>query len=364
VRRKTIPSPNLYRLLLAAFQHPNICKNSFATAPLHQYRLEISRQSAIINLQITINNDSRSDATVKVVTQIYALDANGNQKGKSVASFAPLKTQIMAGERNTVKSSITLKNPKLWGPPPTQTPNRYVAITKLWQNDKPIDQYETRFGIRSLLFDPKSGVFINEECIKIKSANQHHDLGHLGIAFNLRAAERQLELLREMGCNAIRMSHNPPAPELIELTDRICTAPQYPAFHIKFPEKVVLGSKTASAVSSRGVYLFPVSAGMSAPVRDGIILANLRHITHQAARIPGSSTWPDRIGQITPVHVFTSGDEAELYLIGKSLGKKNKGEFEYRLRWDDVIYQPGESKVVAYKDGKKWADCSASAQSH
>ena len=65
--------------------------------------------------------------------------------------------------------------------------------------------------------------------------------------------------------------------------------------------------------------------------------------------------WPGREGQITPVHVYTSGDEAELFLNGKSLGRKKKGQFEYRLRWDDVKYAPGELKVVAYKDGKKWA---------
>jgi beta-galactosidase len=65
--------------------------------------------------------------------------------------------------------------------------------------------------------------------------------------------------------------------------------------------------------------------------------------------------WPERVGQATPVFVYTSGDSAELFLNGKSLGLKRKGEFEYRLRWDDVIYQPGMLKVVAYKNGKKWA---------
>jgi beta-galactosidase len=65
--------------------------------------------------------------------------------------------------------------------------------------------------------------------------------------------------------------------------------------------------------------------------------------------------WPDRAGQITPVHVYTSGDSAELFLNGKSLGLKKKGPYEYRLRWDDVAYQPGELRVVAWKNGKKWA---------
>jgi beta-galactosidase len=66
--------------------------------------------------------------------------------------------------------------------------------------------------------------------------------------------------------------------------------------------------------------------------------------------------WPERKGQVTPVHVYTSGDEAELFLNGKSLGRKTKGQYEYRLKWDDVVYQPGELKVIAYKNGQKWAE--------
>jgi beta-galactosidase len=66
--------------------------------------------------------------------------------------------------------------------------------------------------------------------------------------------------------------------------------------------------------------------------------------------------WPERVGQVTPVHVYSSGDEAELFLNGKSLGRKKRGEFQYRFRWDDVVYQPGELRVVAYKNGKKWAE--------
>jgi beta-galactosidase len=67
-------------------------------------------------------------------------------------------------------------------------------------------------------------------------------------------------------------------------------------------------------------------------------------------------TWPPRVGQVTPVHVFTSGDEADLFLNGKSLGRKKKGEYEYRLRWDDVVYEPGELKVITYKNGQQWAE--------
>ncbi len=518
---------------------------------------EVSKASATINLEVTIDNDSKDDAIITAATEIFALDADGNKAGEAVAAFAPLKTSVAAGKSAKVESSVTLKNPNLWGPPPTQTPNRYVAVTTLLLNDKPIDQYETRFGIRSLRFDSNSGIYINGELIKIKGVNQHHDLGALGAAFNTRAAERQLEILREMGCNAIRTAHNPPAPELLELTDRmgflvmdeafdvwernktphdfhlifpdwheqdlralirrdrnspsvmmwsignevgeqytgeagaalakrlydivkeedstrpitcamnwakpdmplpavldvislnyqgegirqspefegtnrIRTAPQYHANHEKFPDKVILSSETASAFSSRGIYLFPVVQKNSDIVRDGRGGdSKIRHVTsyelhavdfgssaekvfESIARHPfvagefvwtgwdylGEPTpyyesrssycgiidlagfkkdrfylyqshwrpelpmahilphwnWPERVGEITPVHVFTSGDEAELFLNGKSLGRKKKGQYEYRLRWDEVKYEPGELKVVAYKDGKKWAE--------
>jgi beta-galactosidase len=518
---------------------------------------DVSNTSATIDLEVTIDNDSKESVTVRVATQIFALNADGRKTGNAVAKFEPLKTLVSAGKKAKIEGSVTLKNPKLWGPPPTQVPNRYVAVTTLQQDGKPIDQYETRFGIRSLHFDPNSGIYVNNELIKIKGVNQHHDLGALGAAFNTRAAERQLEILREMGCNAIRMSHNPPVPELLELTDRmgflvmdeafdmwvrkknpldfhliftdwyeqdlralvrrdrnspsvimwnygnevgeqytenegagiakqlhdiikeedptrpttsamnwakpympfptvmdvislnyqgegirqdsifegtdrIRTSPQYVAHHEKFPNKVILSSETASAASSRGIYLFPVSQDLSAPIRDdrggdskirqvsayelhavdfgstadkvfsslerhpfvagefvwngfdylgeptpyyesrssytGIIdLAGFkkdRFYLYQSqwrpelpmAHILPHWNWSERVGQITPVHVFTSGDEAELFLNGKSLGRKKKGQYEYRLRWDDVKYEQGELKLIAYKNGKKWTE--------
>jgi beta-galactosidase len=518
---------------------------------------DISNTSATINMEVIIDNNSKDDAAIKVVTQIFTLDANGNRASEAVATFEPLKTSIAAGKKAKVDGSVTLKNPKLWGPPPTQVPNRYMAVTTLLQNDKPVDQYETPFGLRSLRFDPDNGIYVNGELIKIKGVCQHHDLGALGAAFNTRAAERQLEILKEMGCNAIRMSHNPPAPELLELTDRmgflvmdeafdmwvlkknpldfhlifpdwheqdlramvrrdrnspsvflwclgnevgeqytgnngadlakrlidivkeedpnrpttsamnwakpdmplpavldvigvnyqgegirqfpefegtnrIRTAPQYDAFHAKFPNKVILGAETASALSSRGIYLFPVSKEISIPAKDGrggdskirqvssyelhsvdfgssadkvfgsldrhpfvagefvwngwdylgeptpyydsrssytgiIDLAGFKkdrfylYQSHWRPDLPMAHilphwNWPERISEITPVHVFTSGDEAELFLNGKSLGRKKMSQYEYRLCWDDVKYEPGELKVVAYKNGAKWAE--------
>ncbi len=418
-------------------------------------------------------------------------------------------------------------------------------MTTVSQGDEVVDTYETPFGIRTLKFDPNVGFFVNGEHILLNGVCNHHDLGALGTAVNYRALQRQLEMLMDVGCNAIRTSHNPPAPELLELTDKmgllvmdeafdvwarqktpsdshlifpdwgeqdlralvrrdrncpsvilwsignevgeqfagdsgaamarrlgdivhdedptrptttamnvakatssfaatvdvvglnyqgagIRGAPgQFPAFHQALPNRLIVSSETASALSSRGEYLFPVAGGYGAAVGSnsgedtarhhvsayelyyapfgaspdkvfasqeqhpyvggefvwtgwdylgeptpfyssrssysGIIdLAGFRkdrfylYQAHWRPDLPMAHilphwTWPDRVGQITPVHVFTSGDEAELFLNGRSLGKKAKGQYEYHLRWDEVTYEPGVLKVVAYKKGREWA---------
>ncbi len=517
---------------------------------------QVSRESATIALTVTVENASTENTSVEISTAIFELNADDRPSSAAVANLPVQTAAVTARGTATVENSVNLPNPKLWGPPPQQKPHRYVAVTTVSHEGKVIDIYETRFGIRSVRFDPETGIYVNGERIPVRGVNQHHDLGALGAAFNRRAAERQLELLRDMGCNAVRMSHNPPAPELLELTDRmgflvldeafdawerkktpldfhlifpewheqdlralvrrdrnhpsviiwsvgnevgeqytaeagaavarglcdivheedpsrpttsamnfaksdmplpavldviglnyqgegirqeaefegtdrIRTPPQYPLFHAKFPGKLIVSTETASAFSSRGVYLFPVSKQISAPVRDGrggdsvarqvsayelhavdfgssadkvfaaldrhpyvagefvwtgwdyigeptpydqsrssycgmIDLAGFpkdRFYLYQSRWRPELPmvhilphwTWPERVGQVTPVHVFTSGDEAELFLNGRSLGKKSKGQFEYRLRWDDVVYEPGKLEVVAYKNGREWA---------
>ncbi|MBN1695736.1 beta-galactosidase, partial [candidate division WOR-3 bacterium] len=200
----------------------------------------VSEISATINMEVTIDNDSQNDLTVKTITQIFALDANGEKTGDAVAAFESLETSVASGRKVKVEGSVILKNPRLWGPPPTQIPNLYMAVTTLRQNNKIVDKYETRFGIRSLRFDPDRGLLVNGEHIQIKGVNQHHDLGALGAAFNTRAAKRQLEILREMGCNAIRTAHNPPAPELLELTDRMGFLVMDEAFDVWEREKTPL----------------------------------------------------------------------------------------------------------------------------
>ena len=122
---------------------------------------------------------------------------------RMTACTAPLR--VPAKGKAHLKGTTALSNPRLWGPPPTQTPNRYVAVTTVSAKGKVVDSYDTPFGVRQITFDADKGVFVNGERIELKGVNNHHDLGALGAAFNVRAAERQLEMLHEMGANAVRI---------------------------------------------------------------------------------------------------------------------------------------------------------------
>src|SRR5690606_1651625 len=182
---------------------------------------EVSPNRATLALELLIDNALGSKAQVVIHTRVFELDGEGNRGPTAILEFPTETVEVPAQGNHRFKNTAVLENPKLWGPPPTQRPNRYEAVTTLSIKGRAVDEYVTRFGIRSIVFDAKKGLLVNGEPIPLKGVNQHHDLGALGTAFNMRAAERQLELLKELGCNAIRMAHNPPAPELLELTDRM-----------------------------------------------------------------------------------------------------------------------------------------------
>jgi beta-galactosidase len=515
---------------------------TYITTPL------VGPAAAIVRVSNKIINETTNGAALTVETKLYPLDANGKISGAVVGDYWQSVT-VPAGTSATNQSEIRVTNPKLWS---LEQPNLYVAVTTLTQNSNVVDKVENNFGIRTIEFTATAGFLLNGKRVPINGVCDHHDLGALGSAINVSALERQVRILKDFGCNAIRTSHNMPAPELLDVCDRLgmlvmdesfdCwegrktqndyhllfdawherdwraelrrdrnhpsiilwsignevgeqtrpaqfwipaeltaiahqedpTRPttsannqlnagyngfltnedvfgynykptEYGRFRTANPAKPIYGSETASCISSRGEYSFPVTTnkagglmqsifqmssydlyaprwatppdwefdgqdrypfvagefvwtgfdylgeptpygGRNDPSRSsyfGIVdLAGFskdRFYLYQArwrpdlpmAHILPHWNWPERAAQqvtnavtgsltnrpglVTPVHVYTSGDSAELFLNGKSLGLKKKGPFEYRLHWDDVKYKPGTLKVVAYKNGKKWA---------
>jgi beta-galactosidase len=496
---------------------------TYVTTPL------VNRTNATVQIQVTVNNDADSDTGISVKNEIFELGLNG-EKGGSVGQARTNGLEIAAHGSGTFETETDIEDPKLWS---LENPQRYVIVTSIEKNGECLDTYETPFGIRTIKFDADKGFFLNGQHVRIQGVCDHSDLGAIGTVVNVSALQRQIQILKEMGCNAIRTSHNPPAPELLDLCDsmgvlvmdesfdcwqkgkrpndyhvlfpdwhekdwraelrrdrnhpsiilwsignevpdqgsaaglrigaeltriaheedptRPTTAAcdhiqsgfdgfqtnldvfgynykpfEYARFRNANPDRPLFGSETASTISSRGEYFYPVhtnrndgeygfqmsSYDRSAPrwattpdeefrgedenpfvagefvwtgfdylgeptpfdksgdpsrssyfgivdlagfKKDRFYLyqARWRPDFPMAHIVPQCWNWPD--GQMTPVYVYTSGDEAELFLNGKSLGRKHKGQYEYRITWDDVPYQPGELKVVAYKNGKRWA---------
>lgn len=438
----------------------------------------------------------------------------------------------------TSNFTFTVDNPSLWSPE-----NPYLYEIELFGE-------RFRYGIRTAVFDPQKGFFLNGVHRQMRGVCMHHDLGPVGAAFDRDFARRQLALLKEMGCDAIRTSHNPPAEALLDLcdemgimvmdeafdmwegwkgdyaqffkawhkrdlTDFICrdrshpsvvmwsignelvehkdndpskairiakelmaiikandpTRPvtfgcfrqkpmwngcqnsvdafganylpfKYAEFLRRNPTVGLVGTETSSTVSSRGEYFFPVVAS---PIKGENDLIHRRnecrtnmvvgaqmsgydlwgphpndyppdiefehqernpqvygefvwtgfdylgepdpcaqsggrssyfgifdlagipkdrywlYKSHWRNNVPSAHilphwTWPGREGEVTPVHVYTSGDEAELFVNGVSKGRKKRGRYEYRFIWDDVRYEPGELRVKTWKAGRDWAE--------
>jgi beta-galactosidase len=175
---------------------------------------KVSQDNATVNVSTEIINESASAQTAIITTEIF--DATGKKiaSGSSKNNIAP-----SSGKLNiTIDQTFPVPHPQLWS---VDRPYLYKAVTTVTVNGKKADNYETRFGIRYFDFDAEKGFFLNGRNIKILGVCDHHDLGALGSAVNRRALQRQLQILKAMGCNGIRTSHNPPAPELLELADEM-----------------------------------------------------------------------------------------------------------------------------------------------
>ena len=501
--------------------------------------------------QLTTPHVAADYASVCLKTTV---EGAGQQDVRIVTEILSPEGQVVAVKDNTMKinhgkpfeQNFLVDKPQLWSP---ETPYLYKASSKIYVDGRQVDEYVTRFGIRSIELVADKGFFLNGKHRKFQGVCNHHDLGPLGAAINVAALRRQLTLLKDVGCDAIRTSHNMPAPELVQLCDEMgfmmmlepfdewdiakcengyhrffnewaekdmvnmlrqyrnnpsvvmwsignevptqCSPEGYkvasflqdichredptrpvtcgmdqvscvlgngfaamldvPGFNYRthryveaygqLPQNLVLGSETASTVSSRGVYKFPAELKKQAMYDDhqssgydleacswsnvpdedfaladdydwtlgqfvwtgfdylgepspydtdawpshssvfGIIdLASLpkdRYYLYRSLwnkrdntlHVLPHWTWPGREGENTPVFVYTSYPEAELFVNGKSYGKQRKLDAKtalslkekdalwlqrrYRLMWMDVPYEAGELKVVAYdKDGR------------
>lgn len=184
---------------------------TFVTTP------EVTPTSAMVNLDVTIKNESSSPAEASIRTAIYELDEH-NVQGKRVASFKDTIIQIEAASTMTQGFQTRISNPKIWD---IDAPHRYVVQTTVRVRGMITDSYLTPFGVRTFEITPRDGFVLNGRKVYIQGTCNHHDLGALGAAVNKSALRRQLTLLKEMGCNSLRTSHNPPAPELLELADQM-----------------------------------------------------------------------------------------------------------------------------------------------
>ncbi len=480
--------------------------------------------------------------------------------GKKLSAYR-LVTEIKDAEGNVVarkecqptdsgekafSQTFEVNDAKLWTP---DTPNLYTSVSRVYEGSTLRDEYTTTFGIRQVKVEGGKGFFLNGQPLKFKGVCQHHDLGPLGAAVNESAIRRQVRILKDMGCNAIRTSHNMPAPELVKVCDEMgmmlmaesfdewvtpkvqngyhlffnewadkditnlvrhyrnnpsvvmwCIGNEVPdqddgdrgvkiAYHLqelchqldptrpvtqgmdhpdavtangmgatmdvpgfnyrphkylenykKLPQQMLLGSETASTVSSRGVYKFPVERKAMAKYDDhqassydvehcswsnlpeddfiqhddlswgmgefvwtgfdylgepspyytdwpshaslfGIIdmggIPKDRYYLYRSHWNTSSPTlhvlphwtWPGREGETTPIFVYTSYPTAEVFINGKSQGRRTKDtsvtvynsaddesmrtfkrQSRYRLMWMDTKYEPGTVKVVAYDE--------------
>ena len=483
--------------------------------------------------------EGKNVGNYRIVTEIL------NPEGKRISSDDRPGDKL---DGNFFNQNFVVYRPSLWSP---ENPALYTAVSKVYDGETLKDEYTTRFGIRTLEIIPDKGFFLNGKLTKFKGVCNHHDLGPLGGAVNDAAIRRQIRILKDMGCNAIRTSHNMPAPELVEACDEmgmmlmpesfdewksakmangyhkifdewvekdlvnlirhyrnnpsvvmwcignevpdqwngnngpklsrmlqdIChredpTRPvtqgmdapdavvnnnmaatmdiagfnyrphKYPENYKKLPQQIVLGSETASTVSSRGVYKFPVTrqamkkyddhqsssydvehCGWSNLPEDdwiwhddkpwaigefvwtgfdylgeptpyytdwpshsslfGIIdLAGLpkdRYYLYRShwnkdeetLHILPHWTWPGREGEVTPIFVYTNYPSAEVFINGKSQGKRTKDlsvtpensadsastanfkrQQRYRLMWMDTKYELVADRNEIKADGK------------
>lgn len=171
---------------------------------------KVTAEKASVSIETTIQNQNTASKKATVTTTIFKEDTKVTSVTQNIT--------IGVNANQTIKQETQVETPILWS---VEKPELYTAVTEISVDNKIVDQYKTNFGIRDFKFDLDKGFILNGKQVKIKGVCLHHDLGPLGAAINTRAIERQLEIMKEMGVNGIRTSHNPPAPELLDLCDKM-----------------------------------------------------------------------------------------------------------------------------------------------
>jgi len=188
------------------------------TAPLHVahwgtfVKSELKKGRALLFISCEVENESTAEKSCRVISRIL------NAKGEAVASGQSDAKNLAAGDSFKFESQVSIDSPQLWS---LGEPNLYRLIAELHTESEIIDQTETPFGIRTIRFDPQTGFFLNEKPVKIKGTCNHQDHAGVGTALPDRLHSYRIERLKEMGSNAYRTSHNPPAPELLDACDRL-----------------------------------------------------------------------------------------------------------------------------------------------
>ncbi|MGP4038579.1 glycoside hydrolase family 2 TIM barrel-domain containing protein [Gracilibacillus sp. D59] len=186
------------------------------TDPIHidQYGVfvttpEVSAEEATVAVNVQLTNETNQSEEIQIINTLF------DQSGDLIGSSSETK---FISEESSIKvdQTIVINEPNLWSP---DHPYLYTVVTEVIKDNKVVDDVSTITGIRSFSFDAKKGFFLNDQNMKIKGVCLHHDAGGLGAAVPQKVWIRRLKALKEMGCNAVRMSHNPPAPNLLDLCD-------------------------------------------------------------------------------------------------------------------------------------------------
>lgn len=207
----------------------------------------LNKTQGTLKVEVEINNDSKTQSAVTVVNELIA--PNGKSVGKSSRKLA-----LESGKSGKINTEIKVNNPALWD---LENPVQYTLKTSVIQNGKTVDSSDILTGFRSFTFDPNKGFALNGKWMKMKGVCLHHDAGVLGSAVPRDVWKRRLLTLKEVGCNAIRTSHNPQAPDLYELCDELGLLVMNEAFdEWEFPKRKWLEGWNVGTPGFQGAFDF------------------------------------------------------------------------------------------------------------